>query len=462
MLHYFDLKRPAKLGLSIDEQKSRWFKEFLKSFLVVFFVYFCMYLIRNNLSAAQPLLVKQGISTTALGWIGYGFSLAYGIGKTVLGYVVDGKNTKRFMSFLLILAAIMTLIIGVALLMNQAPVGLILVLWSLNGIFQSPGGSASLSTISRWTTTTTRGRYIGIWNISHEFGGAVAGVIALWGANHLFSGNVGGMFIFPAVIGLIVGFWGLFFGADDPQELGWDSSEVIFGENVSKADASAAKMSKWDIFKTFVMKSPWVWLLCLANVFVYVVRIGIVNWAPLYTVQQLHFTIAQGANTLLLFQLGGIIGSVVWGWFSDLLKGRRAVVSIICLALTAFVVLGYRYGTTPMMINTSLFFLGMLIYGPQLLIGVSVISFVPKNALNVSDGMTGTFAYIFGDLMAQVGFAAIADPKAHGLSMLGMHLHGWNDTFIVFYLAVVLSIIVLAVIAIGEEKRIRQQLSINK
>jgi len=43
-----------------------------------------------------------------------------------------------------------------------------------------------------------------------------------------------------------------------------------------------------------------------------------------------------------------------------------------------------------------------------------------------------------------------------------MNLHGWNDTFIVFYLAVILSIIVLAIIAIGEEKRIRQQLSINK
>ncbi len=454
-MQFFDLKRPAKLGLSIPEQKHRWLREFLKAFMVVFMVYLCMYLVRNNLSAAQPLLVKQGLTTTQLGWIGYGFSLAYGIGKTLLGYVVDGKNTKRFMSFLLVLAAVMTLLVGVLLLMNQTPVGLILVLWSLNGLFQSPGGSASLSTISRWTTTTTRGRYIGIWNISHELGGAVAGIIALWGANHLFGGNVGGMFIFPAAIGLIVGFWGLFFGADDPQELGWDTSEVIFDEPVPAADQEAAKMSKWDILKTFVIKSPWVWLLCIANVFVYVVRIGIVNWAPLYTVQQLHFTVAQGANTLLLFQLGGIIGSVVWGLVSDWLKGRRAVVSILCLVLTAGVVLGYRYGTTPTMINMSLFFLGMLIYGPQLLIGVSVISFVPKNALNVSDGLTGTFAYIFGDLMAQVGFAAIADPKAHGLRVMGQLLHGWNDTFIVFYAAVVLSVITLAVVAVGEERRIR-------
>ncbi|MCD2256717.1 hexose-6-phosphate:phosphate antiporter [Agrilactobacillus fermenti] len=456
MQHFFALVRPKKLGISLDEQRKRWFKEFIKAFSVVFLVYFCMYLIRNNLSAAQPLLVKQdGISTTALGWIGYGFSLAYGIGKTVLGYIVDGKNTKRFMSFLLLLGALMTLIIGVLFLMDQAPVGLILVLWSLNGLFQSPGGSASLSTISRWTTTTSRGRYIGIWNISHELGGAVAGIFALWGANKLFGGHVGGMFIFPAIIGLLVGAWGLFFGADDPQELGWDPSEKIFNEPIPESDQAAANMSKWLIFKTFVLRSPWIWLLCIANVFVYVVRIGIVNWAPLYTVQQLHFTVAQGANTLFIFQIGGIVGSVVWGWFSDLLKGRRSVVSIICLVLTAFVVLGYRYGTTPMIINTSLFFLGMLIYGPQLLIGVSVISFVPKNALNVSDGLTGTFAYIFGDLMAQVGFAAIADPKKNGLTIFGQVLHGWHDTFLIFYIAVILSVLTLLVVAFGEEKRIK-------
>jgi len=43
-----------------------------------------------------------------------------------------------------------------------------------------------------------------------------------------------------------------------------------------------------------------------------------------------------------------------------------------------------------------------------------------------------------------------------------MNLHGWDDTFIVFYIAVVLSIIVLAIIAIGEEKRIHQQFSATK
>ena len=61
--------------------------------------------------------------------------------------------------------------------------GLLIVLWGLNGIFQSVGGPASYSTISRWAPRTKRGRYLGFWNTSHNIGGAIAGGVALWGAN---------------------------------------------------------------------------------------------------------------------------------------------------------------------------------------------------------------------------------------------------------------------------------------
>ena len=67
-----------------------------------------------------------------------------------------------------------------------------------------------------------------------------------------------------------------------------------------------------------------------------------------------------------------------------------------------------------------LFALGALIFGPQLLIGVSLTGFVPKNAISVANGMTGSFAYLFGDSMAKVGLAAIADPTRNGLNILGI------------------------------------------
>ena len=78
----------------------------------------------------------------------------------------------------------------------------------------------------------------------------------------------------------------------------------------------------------------------------------------------------------------------------------------------------------------SLFALGALIFGPQLLIGVSLTGFVPKNAISVANGMTGSFAYLFGDSMAKVGLAAIADPTRNGLNIFGYTLSGWTDVLL--------------------------------
>ena len=166
-------------------------------------------------------------------------------------------------------------------------IGVFIVLWGINGAFQSVGGPASYSTISRWAPRAKRGRYLGFWNASHNIGGALAGGLALWGANTFFGGNVVGMFIFPALIGLLVGVCGLFIGKDDPEELGWNRSEEIFGEAIEEENTRADSMTQGAIFRTYILRNPWIWILCVANVFVYIVRIGIDNWAPLYVTEEL-------------------------------------------------------------------------------------------------------------------------------------------------------------------------------
>ncbi|MCW0038810.1 hypothetical protein OIO03_25320 [Acinetobacter baumannii] len=81
--------------------------------------------------------------------------------------------------------------------------------------------------------------------------------------------------------------------------------------------------------------------------------------------------------------------------------------------------------------------------------------FVPKNAISVANGMTCSFAYLFGDSMAKVGLAAIADPTRNGLNIFGYTLSGWTDVFIVFYVALFLGMILLGIVAFYEEKKIR-------
>lgn len=228
---------------------------------------------------------------------------------------------------------------------------------------------------------------------------------------------------------------------------------MLFDEPVATVPAH---LSKWQIFTGYVVKNPWVWLLCLANIFVYVIRIGIDNWASLYTKEMFGFTPEQQVRTLFYFEMGAFVASLTLGYISDLMGGRRALVALISLLLMTFAIFGYRYGNTPTQIYLALFCMGLLIFGPQLLIGISVVGFVPKQAVTVANGVTGTFGYLLGDSVAKVGLAAIADPEKQGLTFWGHALHGWQDTFIIFYGALMCGAVLLAVVAYGEERRLRQ------
>lgn len=455
-MKFFNINKIPNKEIPLEVQRKLWLRNFLKAFLVVFLVYMSMYLIRNNFKAAQPMLKDEmGLTTLQLGYIGLAFSITYGFGKVLLGYIVDGRNTKKIVSFLLILSSTIVLIMGLLLSYFGAVVGILIVLWGVNGVFQSVGGPASYSTISRWAPRSKRGRYLGFWNASHNIGGAIAGGLALWGANLFFNGSVIGMFLFPSIIALLIGIITLFIGKDDPEELGWNRAEDIWEEPIDKENLESENMTKWQIFKSYILKNPIIWILCVSNVFVYIVRIGIDNWAPLYVTEHLHFNKGDAVNTIFYFEMGALLASLIWGYVSDLLKGRRAIVAVLCMFLITFVVLFYTNATSVTMVNTSLFALGALIFGPQLLIGVSLTGFVPKNAISVANGLTGSFAYLFGDSMAKVGLAAIADPKRNGLNVFGHTLSGWTDVFIVFYVALILGIILLSIVAYYEEKKLR-------
>ncbi len=85
-------KIPNK-GIPLSVQRKLWLRNFMQAFFVVFFVYMAMYLIRNNLGQADRFKEEIGLCTVNL-VISVAFSITYGLGKTLLGYFVDGRNTK--------------------------------------------------------------------------------------------------------------------------------------------------------------------------------------------------------------------------------------------------------------------------------------------------------------------------------------------------------------------------------
>ena len=94
-----------------------------------------MYLIRNNFKAAQPLKRRNRIINIRTGLYRLAFSITYGLGKTLLGYFVDGRNTKRIISLLILISAITVLIMGFVLSYFGSVMGLLIVLWGLTVYF---------------------------------------------------------------------------------------------------------------------------------------------------------------------------------------------------------------------------------------------------------------------------------------------------------------------------------------
>ncbi|MCT8720916.1 hexose-6-phosphate:phosphate antiporter [Glaesserella parasuis] len=448
-----EVRRPV-LDLSLEERRKMWFKPFMQSYLVVFIGYMAMYLIRKNFNIAQNDMIETyGLTKTDLGLIGLGFSITYGIGKTVVSYYADGKNTKQFVPFMLILSAICML--GFSASMGGGSIALFLMIsfYALSGFFQSTGGSSSYSTITKWTPRKKRGTFLGFWNLSHNVGGAAAAGVALFGANVFFNGHVIGMFVFPSIIALIIGFIGLRYGSDSPEAYGLGKAEELFGEEISEEDRNTEEnqLTKWQIFVQYVLRNKVIWLLCFANIFLYIVRIGIDQWSPVYAYQELGFSKDAAISGFALFEVGALVGTFLWGYLSDLANGRRALTACIALGLIVFTLEFYQFATNEFMYLTALFALGFLVFGPQLLIGVAAVGFVPKKAIAVADGVKGTFAYLIGDSFAKLGLGMIAD----GTPIFG--LTGWSGTFAALYASAITCIGLLAFVAIAEEKKIRKR-----
>lgn len=448
-----EVRRPV-LDLPLEERRKMWFKPFMQSYLVVFIGYMAMYLIRKNFNIAQNDMIETyGLTKTDLGLIGLGFSITYGIGKTVVSYYADGKNTKQFVPFMLILSAICML--GFSASMGGGSIALFLMIsfYALSGFFQSTGGSSSYSTITKWTPRKKRGTFLGFWNLSHNVGGAAAAGVALFGANVFFNGHVIGMFVFPSIIALIIGFIGLRYGSDSPEAYGLGKAEELFGEEISEEDRNTEEnqLTKWQIFVQYVLRNKVIWLLCFANIFLYIVRIGIDQWSPVYAYQELGFSKDAAISGFALFEVGALVGTFLWGYLSDLANGRRALTACIALGLIVFTLEFYQFATNEFMYLTALFALGFLVFDPQLLIGVAAVGFVPKKAIAVADGVKGTFAYLIGDSFAKLGLGMIAD----GTPIFG--LTGWSGTFAALYASAITCIGLLAFVAIAEEKKIRKR-----
>ena len=93
------------------------------------------------------------------------------------------------------------------------------------------------------------------------------------------------------------------------------------------------------------------WFIALANAFIYLIRYGVLDWAPTYLKEVKGYDITEIGWAYFAYEFAAIAGTIVCGWLSDkLFKGRRALTTMIYMDLIAVSIFVYwQFSATPLM-----------------------------------------------------------------------------------------------------------------
>ncbi|MEA1949790.1 MAG: MFS transporter [Planctomycetota bacterium] len=405
---------PLSDPAAIESQNRYWRMRILYSSMIGYALF---YFVRKNLSLAMPAMEAElGISKADLGLFLTMHGLFYGVSKFTNGFLGDRANPRYFMPLGLALSAAANICFG----FSSAVVTFGL-FWLINGWFQGMGFPPCARSLTHWFSAKERGTKFAIWNTSHSIGAALVLLIC----SYLVGYNWRLCFFVPAGMALCGAVFLLNRLRDTPESLGLppvsdNPTDAIVADEFEEQDEPP--------FRRFVIRhvflNPMIWIISLANFFVYTVRFAILDWGPTFLHEMKGLEIQHAGWVIAAYEVTGIAGMLLSGWLTDKVKGKGARVCCVSMILCGTCI--YFFWSLPsssMLVNTALLCgMGFFIYGPQCLVGVVAANLASKRAAATAIGLTGLFGYLSGIL------------SGWGLGMI-VDSHGWNTAFLVLIVA---------------------------
>jgi OPA family glycerol-3-phosphate transporter-like MFS transporter/OPA family sugar phosphate sensor protein UhpC-like MFS transporter len=227
---------------------------------------------------------------------------------------------------------------------------------------------------------------------------------------------------------LVGALWLAFVLRDTPESLGLPPVEGT--EDVRHSTEPLASS-----LQRLVFANPYIWLLSLANFFVYSVRYGILDWGPTFLKQARNIDLSSATWMVAAYELSGLLGMLCGGWITDRVFGGRAaraclVYMTLCTAalLLFWFVPNQSWATSGALLCLA----GFFIYGPQSLIGVAAANLATKQAAAAAVGLTGLFGYL-STIVSGVGIGTLVER------------HGWDAGFLTFLVCGISGIVLFAI-----------------
>ncbi len=451
-----------------------------RTILVTMVGYALFYFVRKNFSLAMPgLTAEYGITNKSFGWILFAGSLVYGFSRFINGYLVDRIHGRIVMALGLTLCAIANFAFGFGVDFSAWLTGqqhgpqlvetLILVMGItiiLNQYFQGMGFPPCARILPHWIHPSELATKMSVWNCSHSIGASLAVILCGYlmgtlGSNLsadpetvaritenltnnnvadatsqalVYAGHVGAWkwcFWVPACMALAGAIMILLLLRDDPTDVGLPELEGTYlGQYENTKDARARRKFE----SIMVWKNRWVWTFCIANLFVYIVRMGVLDWGPKFLTESRGLSIKDAGWTVAAFEIAGVVGTLFAGWATDrFFKGKGHHTCVVCmLGATLFMTI-FRFlpnDTSLTLTAAVLVGAGFCIYGPQALIGIEISKQATKEASARANGVAGILGYIGSGLSGLlVGYVA--------------DIFGWTRVFETIIVVAIIGLFVL-------------------
>ncbi len=373
------------------------------------FGYAAFYFVRKNLSIAMPAMQEDlHITKADLGLFLTLHGLLYGVSRFVNGMWADRANARYFMVAGLLLSVGANVFFGFS-----STVLLLGIAWMINGWVQGMGFPPCCRLLTHWFPPDKLATKMSIWNTSHSIG-AWAAVI--------FGGYIVGFgwrwcFFAPAILCTLAAMILFILLRDTPSSVGLPeikASEGAAGDGEDKKSAAYKAFVRQHVFC-----NRYIWLVALANFFVYIMRFAVLDWGPTLLKEMKGFSLQHAGWMVAGFEVAGLIGMLLAGWATDrIFRGRGARMCVFCMigasaALFAF----WKFPAhSPWEAALLLGAAGFFIYGPQALIGIIAANLATKRAAATAAGFTGLFGY------------ASTLVSGWGLGVL-VQKHGWDAAF---------------------------------
>ena len=402
--------------------KMRW--QIMES---TFIGYAIFYLVRNNLPIVTKDIGEQlHYSKGQIGDLLAITAITYGIGKFFMGAWSDRSNPRYFMPMGLLLTAFCNFAFATA---SSYPMHL--ALWTLNGLAQSMGWAPCGRSISHWYSIRERGTVFAFWNLAQNVGGGLVGIIAAFCAARLGWRSA---FYVPGILAVICAIYLVLRLRDTPQSVGLPSIEEYHNDYPKGGSSDCEKeLGTRELFVHYILKNRYLWLFAGANFFAYVARYAMLDWGPTYLKEVKHASLGQGGIGTAVLESSAMLSTVLVGWLSDKLGGRRGMICLLCMIPVFLAFIGIIYSPdNKLWMDMALFgIIGFFVYPAVMLLGICSLDATSKKAVGTANG----FISIFGSL------GRMAESKGIGTLV---ERYNWDVALYAIAISTFLGIVLLA------------------